>query len=146
MKNITYKFVQWSSPEELHEACLQWKSELEFFKKEQQFLDELIKANMPQLLSEELYKKTTDLISELSKEEKEVTKLLKRVRSHINLIEILVDGIDEIEKEKSFKEAHYYLKIEVAKYAKDFRATKTAIFELIKAIMKQRKQKKIAKN
>lgn len=146
MKNITYKFVQWSSPEELHDACLQWRSDLEFFEKEQQFLDELIKAYIPLLLSGEKYKQAVHLIDELSREEREITNLLKRVRSHTNLVEILVDGIDELEKEKSYKEAHYYLKIEVAKYGKDFRATKSDIFGLIKGIMKQKKQKKIAGN
>lgn len=144
MKNITYKFVQWSSPEELYDACLVWRSELEFFKREQQFLDTLVKSYMPQVLSEELYPKTANLITHLSQEENKATKLLKRLQTHTNLIEILMDGIDEIQKEKSYREAHYYLKIDIAKYARDFRTTKTAIFELIKSMMKQRKQKKIA--
>ncbi|MEL6810306.1 MAG: hypothetical protein AAFP76_03105 [Bacteroidota bacterium] len=143
--NPLYKFVEWSSPEELHEASLGWRSELEFIKDEQQFLDSLIKNHTLQLVSGELYAKSVAVISELLAEEKEVTSLLNRVYAHLNRLEVLTDGVDQLEDEKSYKEEHYILKIEVSRYSSDYRITKAKIFDLIKELMKKGKQKRIAK-
>lgn len=143
MKNVTYKYVQWSSPEDLHAACIAWESELEFIKDEQQFLDELIVSHTLSLISKEIYNEALTLIAELSKEEVVINDLLEQVQKHANKLEILVDGIDEIPKEKKYKEEHYHLKIEVEKYENGFRKTKTRIFALIKLIMKQKKQNRL---
>ena len=145
MKNVAYKYVQWSSPEELHLACVAWGSELEFIKDEQQFLDELIHSYTLSLISKETYNKALVLITELSNEEIAINDLLTRVKDHANNLEILVDGIDQIPEEKQYKETHYQLKIEIEKYEDEFRKTKARIFELIKIIMKQQKQNRLLK-
>lgn len=143
MKNVRYEYVQWSSPEELHQACIAWESELEFIKDEQQFLDELINSYTLSLISKEVYNEAVKLITELSKEEVEVNDILTHVKEHANKLEILVDGIDQIPEEKLYKEAHYHLKIEVERYESDFKKTKTKIFDLVKLIMKQQKQTRL---
>ena len=143
-KNPAYKFVEWSSPEELHEATLNWISELEFIKDEQQFLDVLIKNHTLQLISGEIYSQSQAIVSELSKEEKEIKSLLKGVRKHSNELEILIDGIDQIQEENKYKEDHYVLKIEVSRYCDNYKMTKREIFNLIMQIMKRKKQKRLS--
>lgn len=142
---IAYRFVEWSSPEELHEVTQDWKSELEFIKVEQNFLDQLIKNHTLALISDDIREKGEQLIVELLKEEKEVDRLLLNVVKHYNKLDILVDGVDQIKEEKSFKEKHYSLKMEVLKYIDEYKDTKKKIFELIQQIMKKQKQKQISK-
>lgn len=141
--NPQYKFVEWSSPEELHEESLRWISELEFTKDEQKFLDTLIKNHTIQLISGSVYKRSLEVVSELSKEEKEVTQLLDGVRKHTNALEVLLDGINQLEEEARYKQVHYALKIEVSRYYENYKKTKREIFNLIKQILKQKKQKRI---
>ncbi|MBX2828284.1 MAG: hypothetical protein KTR22_08980 [Flavobacteriaceae bacterium] len=146
MKKTTplYRFVEWSSPEELHEATLEWKSELEFVQVEQGFLNQLIANHTLALISDDIKEEGQALISELFEEEKQVSQLLTNVLKHHNELEILVDGKDQIQEEKKFKEAHYFLKMEVLDYLKNYKNTKRKIFDLIQQIMKKSKRKRIS--
>lgn len=142
--NSPYKFVEWSSPDELHAESLLWISELEFSKDEQQFLNTLVKNHTLKLISGETFQKSQKVISDLLKEEQLVTKLLKRVQKHANGLEILVDGLDQIEEEAAYKQDHYALKLEVSNYYENYKKTKREIFGLIKQIIQQKKTKQIS--
>lgn len=144
-KNSNYKFVQWSSPDELHGDCLQWISKLQFIKDEQRFLNDLVKNYTLQLLSEELFERATHFINLLHKEEMEVVKLMEKVQKHCNGLQILLDGVDEIRKERKYKEVHYYRKMEVATYDQEFQKTKKEIFNLVMNIMRKDSRKQLAK-
>ncbi len=139
-----YRFVEWSSPGELHQDALDWISDLEFIKVEQQFLNSLIKNHTLELISGEIFSQSKKLVSELSREEKEVTSLLEVVRRHSNQLEILADGINQLQEEKKYKEMHYNLKIDVSRYEDTFKKTKSHIFQLIAKLMKQKKQKRLS--
>jgi len=141
--NPQYKFVEWSSPEELHQESLRWISQLEFTQDEQQFLNTLIKNHTLQLISGPVYQRSLEVVSELSKEEKEVKRLLRGVRKHANALEILLDGINQLEEESRYKQVHFALKIEVSRYEENYMKTKREIFNIIKQILKQNKQKRI---
>ena len=145
MKNITYKIVQWSTPEELHTECMEWASQLKFIKDEQRFLDRLIKEYTLSLISEETYNDSLKLVGELNTEEKELSKLLKRVKDHTNTFEILLDNTADERKGVAYKEIHYYLKVDVFTYAKKYRETKTALFKKIKKLMKSEKRNHLLK-
>ena len=138
-----YRFVEWSSPGELHQDALVWISDLEFIKVEQHFLNSLIKNHTLELISGEVFNQSKKLVGELSKEEKEVTSLLEVVKRHSNQLEILADGINQLQEEKIYKEAHYNLKIDVSRYEDTFKKTKSGIFQLIAKLMKQKKQKRL---
>ena len=144
-KNSNYKFVQWSSPEELHGDCLLWMSKLRFIKDEQGFLNDLVKNYTLHLLSEELYERATHFIDLLHKEEMEVVQLLEKIMKHCNGLQILLDGVDEIREERKYKEAHYYRKMEVAVYEQEFQKTKRKIFNLVMNIMKKDSRKQLTK-
>lgn len=142
--NPQYKFVEWSSPDELHAESLLWRSELEFSRDEQQFLNTLVKNHTLDLISGNTFAKSRKVINDLAKEEKDVSALLERIAKHTNGLEILVDGVNQIKEEAAYKQDHYNLKIEVSRYYENYKKTKRAIFDLIKQIIKQKKQKQIS--
>ncbi len=144
-KNTPYRFVEWSSPDELHEVTLLWRSELEFIKDEQHFLDELIKNHTLQLISEPLYKKSLETVSDLKNEKKQLKALLEKVKDHTNKLEILVDGVNQPQEEKKYKQDHYVLKVDVERYLQDYRETKKDIFDLVKLILRKEKEQRLLK-
>ena len=43
-KKRNYRYLEWKSPEEMHQTSLEWISELKFVKDEQLFLNDLVKS------------------------------------------------------------------------------------------------------
>lgn len=145
MKNITYKMVQWSTPQELHEESMDWLSQLNFIKDEQQFLDKLIREYTIPLISAEVYSRSLSIVGDLAKEEKALETLIYNVQDHFNKTDLLLLQHVDSRNQVAYKETHYYLKVEVFKYTENYRATKTALFKEIKKIMKKNTIKNIAK-
>ena len=142
-KNSIYKFVQWCSPEELHKSCLDWISHLEFIKIEQVFLNDVIKNYTLNLLEDTLYQKTVRLSNQLQQEEKQIAQLLEKLKIHRNGLMLMLDGVDQIEQEKKYREDHFQLKVEMASYEFDYRCTKEELFDMITVLIKQRKPKQL---
>ena len=142
-KNSIYKFVQWCSPQELHKACLEWISNLEFIKVEQFFLNDVIKNHTLDLLTDELFQKTVQLSNQLQLEEKELTKLLGKLQVHRNGLMLMLDGVDQIEQEKKYREDHFQLKMEIGSYEFDYRCTKKEIFDMVTLLIRQHKPKEL---
>ena len=145
IKKPNTKYIEWKSPEELHEASLNWVSELKFIKDEQHFLDELIENYTLQLISGDTFEKSKKIVNELSELRKHTGPLLKRTINHVNELTILIDGIDQPKEEKVYKEEHRLLLIAVNEYQHTYKKIKRSIFDLIKTIMKQSKQKRLLK-
>ncbi len=137
------KYVEWQSPDELHEISLNWVSELKFIKDEQHFLDELMQNYMLELLSGNVYKKSKKVLNDLSEERKDLEPLFKEIINHHNALAILVDGKDQPVEEKQYKDDHRALIIKVNEYLINYKDTKRKVFELIKTIMKREKQKRL---
>ncbi|GAA4275467.1 hypothetical protein [Aquimarina mytili] len=142
-KEPNVKYIEWRSPEELHETSLNWVSELKFIKDEQHFLDELIENHILQLISGATFEKSKAVVNALSQKKKTIDPLLKRIINHHNELTILLDGIDQPKEEKQYKEDHRVLLVEIANYLNEYKNVKRQIFDLIKTIMKQEKQKRL---
>ncbi|GAA4112401.1 hypothetical protein GCM10022393_10840 [Aquimarina addita] len=145
MKPITpnTKYIAWRSSEELHEACLQWISELKFSKDEQHFLDELIKDYTLPLITNQNFEKSSEIINRLSKKQQELEPLIKKIIRHQNELNILIDGVDQPKEEKEYKNMHSALLIEVNLYFNEFKKVKRDIFDMIRNSMKQSKKKRL---
>lgn len=144
-KHRNIKYIEWRSPEELHEDTIEWLSDLDFVKVEQSFLEELIKENTINLISGDTFTKSKEIVNKLSKNIKKVEELHDKVQAHSNGLEILVDEVKEEKKEERFKQEHHLLNAKISLFMIDFRDIKNEIFELIKNIMKQNKQKRLLK-
>ncbi|EZH74731.1 hypothetical protein ATO12_08300 [Aquimarina atlantica] len=142
-KQPNIKYVEWRSPEELHEISLNWVSELKFIKDEQHFLDELIENHTIQLISKKIFEESKNILQELSLSRKGLDPLLKKIINHHNELTILLDGIDQPVEEKQYKEDHWELTMAVSKYLNSYKETKRKVFDLIKTIMKEGKQKRL---
>lgn len=137
------KYIESKSPEELHVESLNWISELKFIKDEQRFLDELLKSYTIQLIEKQDFSKNKDIISHLSKLEKDGQELLKKIINHENELLILVDGIDQIKEEKHYRFLHRTYIMQVTNYFNEYKDVKREIFEVVKRIMKHEKQKRL---
>ncbi|GHC61944.1 hypothetical protein [Ulvibacter litoralis] len=145
MENSINKYLQLSTPEELHEECHQWFSELEFIKDEQLFLDELIKKYTIPLISEKLYTTSLTLVGTLSKEEKSINDLQQECKDHCNHIEALLSHGCSAAEKKEYIVTHHYLKVAVFEYIEQYKNTKKALFDAIKSILKSENSKLLPK-
>jgi hypothetical protein len=140
---IKYEYIEWLSPEEMHQATLSWISELNFTRDEQRFLDTLVKSHTLQLTEAEIFGKSRELVGEIVKTEKEVVTLMKKVQSHENLLEIMVDDIDQVKMEKAYRDTHRELTILVNDYLSDYMKLKKRLFALLGKVLKKEKQKRL---
>ncbi|ALM06905.1 hypothetical protein SB49_03120 [Sediminicola sp. YIK13] len=142
-KERKINYVEWLSPEEMHDMSIQWFSELMFIKDEQLFLNNLIKSYTIQLTDKGVFEKSRELVAELLKAEKEVVSLLKKVQLHSNQLEIMVDDVDQLKMEKAYKATHNDLLLEVNAYGNSYRNIKERMFKLVSKVMKLDKQKRL---
>lgn len=142
-KNVIRKMTEWRSAEEMHEETVYWMSTLKFVRDEQFFLNELVRSHTLQFLDEAQFQDNKKLIAALTKVEKEVVGLMKRIQGHENLLEIMVNDIDERAKEKAYLTTHGRLIQEFRRYMDQYTLLKSRLFGVITALMKKDKQKQL---
>lgn len=143
IKKRKKNYVEWLSPEEMHDMSIQWFSELMFIKDEQFFLNNLIKFHTIKLIDKEVFKTSKDLVTALLEAEKEVVSLLKKVQLHSNLLEIMVDDEDQLKMEKAYTSRHNEILLAVIAYGNAYRTLKGRLFKLVANVIKLDKQKRL---
>lgn len=141
--NQNFRYVEWKSSDEMHFSCLQWISELNFIKDEQLFFQDMLKEYTVPILESHLLEEAKSLIFKLTDSEKKVESLLKAATKHRNGLQILVDGMDQPDKEKEYREEHRSLLKEVNNFTIEYQALKKDIFETVSKALKKQKQKKL---
>ncbi|MDU8885708.1 hypothetical protein RXV94_06015 [Yeosuana sp. MJ-SS3] len=142
-KDKQLKYEEWLSAENMHETSQKWLSELEFIKDECLFFDDLIKSYTLQMLDSKHFVESKKMIDKLSSNQKETDNKIKSIKAHERELKIMVDGIDQLKEEAVYKEQHRKLIINVNEFLKNYRAFKTQLFNLIKKIIKEQKQKRL---
>lgn len=142
-KQFKAKYQEWLSPEIIHNASLNWLSEIKFIKDENLFFDDLIKSYTLQLIDSKHFNDSNVVIDELKAFKKETNNILEIVTMHEKALEILVDGIDQIKEEEAYRKEHLKLIITVSDFQKKYRHLKKRIFKLIQGIIKEGKQKRL---
>ena len=146
MKHTTppkHRYVEWISPEEMHQAALEWLSELNFARDEQRFLDDLVKSFTLQLTDSKVFSRSQKIIAEIVNSEHQLLSLMKQVQAHENLLEIMIDDVDQPDLEKAYKDEHRHLIEQVGTYLSDYRKQKKRLFNLMTEVMKRDKQKRL---
>ncbi len=141
--NQNFRYVEWKSSDEMHYSCLQWISELNFIKDEQIFFQDMLKEYTVPILESHLLEEAKALIYKLTDSEKQVENLLKETTKHRNGLQILVDGIDQPEQEKEYREEHRRLLKEVNKFTVEYQSLKKDIFTTVTRALKLQKQKRL---
>ncbi len=142
-KKTQQRYTEWLCPEEMHEASLNWFSELKFMRDEQFFLNNLIKSYTLQLTDSSVFKKSKEVVGHLQKIEQELVPLFKKVQVHENQLEIMIDDVDQLKMEKAYLETHKELKFEMRNYSARYRKIKEALFKVVTTVMKKNKQKRL---
>ncbi|AVI49695.1 hypothetical protein C5O00_00345 [Pukyongia salina] len=139
------KYIEWRSPDGLHEDTVNCISELQFIKDEIQFLSDLIKSHTLELLGKNAFSESKELAVELSEYKKTIKVLLTKLKTHSNVLETLIDDIDIPDEEDDYKTAHYQLMFETVGFISSFKKLKRRVFQLIKIVLKEKKQRKLLK-
>lgn len=137
------KYEAWLSTETMHSGSLKWLSELRFAKDEQLFFDDLVKSYTLQLIDSKHFAESKKIIEQLSKQQKETDALINTIVDHEKGLQIMVDGINQIQEENAYKDEHGKLIITVSGFLKNYRTLKSQLFTLIKSIIKEGKQKRL---
>lgn len=137
------KYVEWLNAEDMHDASRNWLSELRFIKDEQRFFEELIKSYTLQLIDSDHFLTSKEIVETLSKLQKKNKAFIEDVKAHENELLIMVDGIDQLEEEETYKNKHRELIVDLSDYFKKYRNLKKRLFKTIEEIMKHDKQKRL---
>ena len=137
------KYIEWRSVEDLHADILNSISELRFIKDEQQFLEDLIINHTMGLIAGNSYELSKNVITKLSKSRIKLGPILKKLTSHSNKLELLLDDNQIVNEIEDFKELHNQLMLDFNSYNSQFKRIKKQIFKLIKKLLKEVKQHKL---
>lgn len=138
-----YKYVEWKSAEEMHFSSNQWISEINFIKDEHQFFEDMLKEYTLPIIESHLISRVKDLIDRLTKHKQKSETLLNKTTEHRNGLQVMVDGIDQLEEENRYKKEHRKLLIDVNQFSLENNDLKKEIFETIAQALKQQKQKRL---
>ncbi len=142
-KKQIYRYLEWKSPDEMHQTSLEWISELKFIKDEQMFLNDLVRSYTLQITSLGIFEESRILITAISNSELEVELLLKKAQVHENQLFIMLDDVDQPKMEKAYTETHRDLIFTIDKYVTEYRRLKGSLFKMISEVMKKEKQKRL---
>lgn len=139
MESKKGKYIEWLNADVMHEASREWISELRFIKREQSFLEDLIKSYTLQLIDSKRFLESKKIIDDLDVFKKNNKIFIEILKKHENKLQIMVDGIDQPKKESLYKEEHRKLTIKINSFFNNYRKLKTALFTLIIDIKKKQK-------
>lgn len=139
----TPRYIEWISPEEMHVTTLSWVSELKFVKDEQLFLNSLVKSFTSELIEQDIYDRSKELVGAILDAENELKGLLKKVQIHENQLEIMIDDVDQPKMEKAYRDTHIALVHEMDSYLTGYRSLKRQLFDLLGKIIKKEKQSRL---
>ena len=142
-RHTNAKHTEWLSAEDMHDASKRWLSELEFYKEEQLFFEDLIRSYTLQILDNNHFEESKRIIDKLTRIVKDTQILLNAVKSHESKLSIMVDAIDQIKEEIAYRKEHRNLVELIGEFQLRYQSIKTKLFSLIKTVMKEGKQKRI---
>ena len=137
------KYVEWLSAEVMHKNSIEWLSELRFINNELLFFDDLIKSYTLQLIDTKHFDESKKVVDKLETSHKKTNYLIKIIQVHQNDLKIMVDGLDQPKEEEEYKNEHRKFIIMNNEFLKTYRILKNEIFDLIKNILKEQKQKRL---
>lgn len=134
-------YIEWLSADQMHEASKEWLSELRFIRDEHLFFEDLITTFTSELIDLKKFSDNKEVIEAINLSQKQNALLIEAVKTHENDLQIMVDGINQIKGEAAYTKEHKNLTDIINGFLKDYKQLKTQIFDIIKTIKKEDKQK-----
>ncbi len=129
----------------LHEQNVTWLTELEFVQVEHIFLENLLSTHFLDLSSEKLIEPTKKLIQKLNDVEKMDNELEDAIQTHNKHVATLLESL-QLDGKKDVVNEHQSIKNDFETFHLKFRFVKKKIYNMIKEIMKEHKQKLLISN
>lgn len=129
----------------LHEQNVTWLKELEFVRDEHVFLEHLLSTHFLDLSSEKLYEPTKKLIQKLNDVDHMGNALDDAIQTHNKHVATLLESL-QLTGKKDLKNEHQLIKKEFEDFHLRFKYVKKKIYNMIKSIMKEHKQKLLLSN
>jgi hypothetical protein len=123
-----------------------WKSDLEFYKDELNFLSSLINKYFLWLIKDQELPKIQLVAARLDKNVKTRAELSKKTINYMSDIKEMMDySLKQGDKklDKQLEEQHEKLEEDMTLFMKNFRALKKDIFSITEAVMEQEKVKRL---
>ncbi|WP_139002311.1 hypothetical protein [Hyunsoonleella aestuarii] len=142
-KQTKVKYKAWLSAETMHDNTRKWMSELKFAKDEILFFNDLVKSYTLQLIDSKHFAESKKIIDKLNILKKDTDNLINTVKNHEKGLKVMVDGVNELQKEDTYRRKHAKLIIVVSNFLEKYRILKTQLFSLITGVIKEGKQKRL---
>lgn len=139
--HINAKHTKWLSADDMHDASKKWLSELEFWKNEQMFFEDLIRSFTLQILDNNHFEESKKVVEKLTNITKQTQTLIVAVKTHEKELSIMVDDVDQIDEETAYKKEHRNLIELISEFKNRYISIKTELFDFIKTVMKEIKNK-----
>ncbi|MGJ5641284.1 hypothetical protein [Formosa sp. S-31] len=133
----------WLNADTMHKGSVKWLSELHFVKVEQLFFDDLVKSYTLQLIDSKHLEESKSIVEQLRTSQKETATLLDVIQNHEKGLKIMVDAVHSEQEEEAYRDEHYKLISQVSEFMDHYKALKTQLFDIIKNILKEGKQKRL---
>jgi len=127
-----------------HDQSIVWLSDLDFMKGEQIFLEHLLSSHFLDLSTAKLYDPTRKLIKKLIDVKQMGNQLFDTIQLHDKELSIWIESSNFNDK-KGYKKEHKQIQKDFEIYVLNFKYVKKKIFNMIKEIMKNQKQKLLIK-
>lgn len=137
------RYVEWLSAEEMHKDTKNWRSELEFIKDEHLFFEDLINSHTMQLIEPDKFSRNKEIIDAINNSQRQNNRLIEALKKHENELQIMVDGINQPEEEKAYKNTHRDFILKIDDFLKHYRSLKIQLFEIVKQIKKEEKFRRL---
>jgi GTP:adenosylcobinamide-phosphate guanylyltransferase len=95
------------------------------------------------IIESHLLSKVKGLIDRLTKYKQQTETILNKITVHRNGLQVMVDGINQLEEENKYKKEHRKLLIDVNQFSLEYNDLKKEIFRTISQALKQQKQKRL---
>lgn len=141
MKISQLKYTEWLDADEMHEASKEWLSELNFIKDEHLFFEDLVTQFTSQLIAFGNFSSNKEIIDTINRSQRQNNTIIEAVKIHKNELQIMVDGIDQLEEEKAYTKEHSDLIVAITEFLKEYKSLKTQLFDIIKNIKKEDKNR-----
>lgn len=140
-KKTTYNYIEWFSADEMHEHCKRWLSELSFIRDEQVFLNSLVLSFALKPLQKKEFGRINAFKNAIDENRLRLIPILEQVQKHMNQLEIMINGVNQLEMERAYKRTHKKLFQKMNNYLLDYRTVKERGFAKLSSILKTEKEK-----
>lgn len=144
MKTVTtFRYLELADPEVLHQETLKSISELKFLRYELNFLRDLISKNSVELMFGTSISESEFLTKKLSKHTIKLNSLITVFEKHNTHLKNFIEENKRPEKLKEYQDKHKKLIQAESEFPIKFKKTKKKVFQLLSALIKKGKQKKL---